>query len=136
MNAFTLQLRAADQEQQIESVTAFVGEDASGSFGLLAHHARFLTSLEFGLARFRIGVEAWQYLAVPRALLYFHDNRLTLITRHYVLDSDYDRIRHTLQDELLAEEQALRGVRNSLHRMEEFLLKRLWEFGRTLRLPE
>jgi len=136
MNTFTLQLRAADQEQRIEGVTAFVGEDASGSFGLLARHARFLTALEFGLARFRTGQEPWQYLAVPRALVYFADNRLLLSTRRYVLDNDYDRIRHTLQDEMLAEEQALRGVRHSLRRMEEYLLKRLWQFGRELRLPE
>jgi len=136
MNTFVLQLRAADQEQRLDGVTAFVGEDASGSFGLLAQHARFLTALEFGLARFRLGEDAWQYLAVPRALLYFADNQLTLITRRYVVDSDYDRISRTLQDELLAEEQALRSVRHSLQRMEEYLLKRLWQFGRELRLPE
>jgi len=135
MNTFTLQLRAADQEQRIEGVTSFVGEDGSGSFGLQARHERFLTELEFGLARFRIGEEPWQYLAVPRALVYFVDNQLTLATRRYVLDSDYGRISRTLQDELLAEEQGLHEVRNSLHAMEEYLLKRLWQFGRELRLP-
>jgi len=135
MNTFTLQLRAADQEQRIEGVTSFVGEDGSGSFGLQARHERFLTELEFGLARFRIGEEPWQYLAVPRALVYFVDNQLTLATRRYVLDSDYERISRTLQDELLAEEQGLHEVRNRLHAMEEYLLKRLWQFGRELRLP-
>jgi len=136
MNGFTLQLRGAEQEQRIEGVTAFTGEDASGSFGLLAHHARFLTALEFGLARFRVGEEDWQYLALPRALVYFADNRLTLTTRRYVLDSDYERISQTLQNELLAEEQALRSVRNSLRALEENLLRRLWEAGREVRLPE
>jgi F-type H+-transporting ATPase subunit epsilon len=136
MNSFTLQLRAAEHEQRIDGVTAFVGEDASGSFGLRARHERFLTALQFGLARFRVGDAPWQYLAVPRALVYFVDNQLTLTTRRYVLDSDYERISRTLQKELLAEEQALRSVRTSLHIMEEYLLKRLWQFGRELRLPE
>lgn len=135
MNTFTLQLRAAEQEQRIDGVSAFIGEDASGSFGLLAGHARFLTSLEFGLARVRVGAEPWQYLAVPRALVYFVDNQLTLTTRRYVLDSDYERISRTLQNELLAEEQALRTVRTSLRAMEEYLLKRLWEAGREMRSP-
>jgi F-type H+-transporting ATPase subunit epsilon len=135
MNTFTLQLLAAEHEQRIDGVTTFVGEDASGSFGLRARHERFLTALEFGLARFRIGEEPWQYLAVPRALVYFVDNHLTLATRRYVLDGDYERISRTLRDELLAEEQELRSVRNSLRTMEEYLLKRLWQFGRELRLP-
>jgi len=136
MNTFTLQLRGAEQEQRIEGVTAFIGEDASGTFGLLAHHARFLTALEFGLARFRVGEEDWQYLALPRALVYFAENRLTLTTRRYVLDSDYERISQTLQNELLAEEQELRSMRNSLRALEENLLRRLWEAGREQRLPE
>jgi F-type H+-transporting ATPase subunit epsilon len=135
MSTFTLQLRAAEQEQRIDGVSAFIGEDSSGSFGLLARHARFLTALEFGLARFRVGEEPWQYLAVPRALIYFVDNQMTLTTRRYVLDSDYERISRTLQDELLAEEQALRSVRTSLRTMEEYLLKRLWEAGREMRSP-
>ena len=33
------------------AVTSFVGEDASGSFGLLPRHDRFMTVLTFGLAR-------------------------------------------------------------------------------------
>ncbi len=50
---------------------SFIGEDASGSFGLQAGHARFMTILEFGLARFRTAEADWQYLALPGALLYF-----------------------------------------------------------------
>jgi len=44
MSAFTLQLLAADQQQRIEGVTSFVGEDGSGSFGILAGHQRLKTS--------------------------------------------------------------------------------------------
>ena len=134
MNSFTLQLRAAELEQRIDGVTEFVGEDASGSFGLRARHERFLTALEFGMARFRSGAAPWQFLAVPRALVYFADNRLTLTTRRYVLDSDYGRISRTLREELLTEERALRGVRESLQAMEEYLLRRLWQSGREARL--
>jgi F-type H+-transporting ATPase subunit epsilon len=135
VNGFTLQLRAAQREEQIEGVSAFVGEDASGSFGLKARHERFLTALEFGLARFRIGEQPWQYLALPGALVYFAANRLTLTTRRYVIDSDFERISNTLRHELLAEEQALLGVRGSLHTMEAYLLKRLWQSGHQFGLP-
>jgi len=111
-------------------VTSFVGEDASGSFGILAGHARMMATLMIGLARFRTGDGTWQYLALPGAVLYFHDNVLTLSTRRYLQDSDYMRISEALQQQLLAEEEDLHVLKESLHRMEEEILKRLSELGR------
>ena len=134
MKTFAVQLRAARREERIEGVTAFVGEDDSGSFGLLAGHARFMTALRFGLAQLRVGEAPWQYLAVPQALLYFSGDVLTLVARRVVLDDDYERISRTLQEELVAEENQLRGVRSSLQAMEEHLLQRLWQVGREARI--
>ena len=130
MKSFTLRLQDATHAEEIAGVTSFVGEDASGSFGVLAGHARMMTSLIIGLARFRVGNEAWQYLALPGAVLYFHDNVLTLSTRRYLLDDDYMRISQALQQQLLAEEEKLHTMKESLHHMEEEILKRLWKKGR------
>lgn len=131
MRSFVLKLQDATRSEEIGGVTEFVGEDASGSFGILAGHARFMTSLTVGLARFRIAKNEWKYLALPGALLYFHDNRMILNTRRYLLDDDYTRISQALREQLLAEEQELNSVRESLHRMEQEILKRLWEMGDT-----
>lgn len=130
MKSFTLRLQDATHAEEIAGVTSFVGEDASGSFGILAGHARLMTSLIIGLARFRVDNEAWQYLAMPGAVLYFHDNVLTLSTRRYLLDDDYMRISQALQQQLLAEEEKLHTMKESLHHMEEEILKRLWKRGR------
>lgn len=130
MNTFALRLLSATRVEHIDAVSSFVGEDASGSFGILAGHARFMTVLRFGLARFRIGDDPWQYLALPGAVVYFRDNELVLGTRRYVRDSDYQRITEILQQQLRAEEADLQSVRISLHRMEEEMLKRLWQLGR------
>ena len=130
MKAFRLLLRDASQTKTFEGVSSFVGEDASGSFGILAGHARIMTSLVFGLARFRVGEAPWQYLALPGALLYFHNDVLTLNTRRFLLDDDYMRISASLQEQLLAEEEQLHTMKTSLHRMEEELLKRMWDIGR------
>ncbi len=129
MKMFTLVLQDATRTQRIERVTSFVGEDDSGSFGILAGHARMMTSLVFGLARFRTGKDAWQYLALPGAALYFHDNELSLSTRRYLLDDDYERISTALHEQLLAEENELHELKKSLHRMEKQVLRRLWEIG-------
>jgi len=130
MSGFVLHLQGATQYERVEGVRSFVGEDASGAFGILPGHARFMTSLLFGLARFRTGEGAWQFLALPGALLYFSDNALYLCVRRYLRDPDYARISAALEQQLLAEEQDLRGMKDSLRRMEEGMLRRLWQMRR------
>ncbi|HEC17635.1 MAG TPA: F0F1 ATP synthase subunit epsilon [Sedimenticola sp.] len=130
MKTFILRLQDATRSEEIGDVTSFVGEDASGSFGILAGHARMMTTLVTGLARFRTGGDAWRYLALPGAVLYFYNDVLTLSTRRYLLDDDYMRISQALRQQLLAEEEQLHAMKESLHHMEEEVLKRLWEIGR------
>lgn len=130
MKPFTLQLQDAAHTERFEGVTSFVGEDASGSFGILGDHARMMTSLVFGLARFRIGKNPWLYLALPGAVLYFRDNELSISTRRYLMDDDYERISAALQEQLVTEEVELSAMKKSLNDMEVELLKRLWEAGR------
>lgn len=130
MNTFTLILRDATHSERIDGVTSFVGEDASGSFGILAGHARTMTTLVFGLARFRGAETDWRYLALPGAVLYFVDNELMISTRRYLMDSDYEQISAALQKQLLAEEEHLRTTKESLHRMDEEVLRRMWAMRR------
>ena len=130
MNVFTLHLQSATQYEAIVDVTSFVGEDDSGSFGIQAGHARLMASLSFGLARYRSGAQAWQYLALPGALLYFVDNQLFLNTRRYVRDDDYERINAVLREQLRKEETGLRHIKESLRRMEEEMFKRLRDIQR------
>jgi F-type H+-transporting ATPase subunit epsilon len=131
VNAFELRLNDATQSESFPGVVSFVGEDRTGSFGIQAGHARMMASLSFGLARFRTEGDRWQYAALPGALLYFHDNILTLSTRHYVIDDDYQRISQALDEQLLAEERELKSLKESLYRMEEEALRRMWRLGQS-----
>ncbi|WP_432695536.1 F0F1 ATP synthase subunit epsilon [Marinobacterium sp. YM272] len=130
MNTYDLELLSATETQQIGNVVSFVGEDASGSFGVQAGHTRLMTPLVFGLARFRCQDDDWQYLALPGGMLYFVDNRLRICTRRFLLDRDYQRISTLLQEQLLAEETNLTTLKRGVHRMEQQLMRRLWELGR------
>lgn len=130
MNPFILSLQDATHIEEYEGVTSFVAEDASGSFGILPGHLRMMTSLVMGLARFRIGEQDWKYIATPDALLYFQDNKLTILTRHFLIDADYMRISTDLEVQLLEEETQLQSQKQNLRHMEEEVLKRLWEVGR------
>jgi len=125
MNAFVLNLFDAVHEQRFTDVISFVGEDASGCFGIQAHHARFMTTLVFGLARFRRVADDWQYLALPGAVVYFNNNELTISTRHFLVDTDFERISLLLEQHLIAEEENLHATKESLHKMEQAMLKRI-----------
>jgi len=131
VRTFALHLQDALRSERVDDVESFVGRDPSGSFGLLAGHARFMTSLVFGLARFRVAGQAREYLALPGALVYFVGDQLFLSTRRYFRDPDYGRISDLLLDRLAAEERELATIRESLHRLESEMLKRLWELGRS-----
>lgn len=130
MTQFVVHLQSATQYERIEGVTMFVGEDASGSFGILAGHHRMMTPLQFGLARFRQDDGDWQFLALPGGLLYFVGNELFLNTRHYLRDRDYAKITKALAEQLRREEASLRELKDSLHRLEEEMFKRLWKLSR------
>jgi F-type H+-transporting ATPase subunit epsilon len=131
MKSFSLRLQDATHSEAVDGVISFVGEDSSGGFGIQAGHGRIMTSMSFGFARFRIRSGDWKYLALPGALLYFDDDILTLSTRHFVLDDDYQRISDVMRDELLAEEVELKDLKESLRRMEEEFLRRIWQLGHT-----
>ena len=131
MKSFTLLIQDASHTETIEGVSSFVGEDASGSFGILAGHMRLMTTLVMGLARYRIADQPWQYLAQPGAVLYFHNNLLTISTRHYLRDENYMRISNDLQQKILAEEKELHAVKNNLQRLEKEVLKHMWELRRS-----
>lgn len=133
MDTFVLHLQSGTQYERIEDAVSFVGVDESGSFGILAGHTRMMTCLSTGLARFRKADGAWRFLALPGAVLYFAENRLYISARRYLLDADYKHISAALREELLADEEKLRGIRESLHRLEDELLKRMWTMQRDRR---
>lgn len=130
MNTFAIQLYDSTQQQRIENVTSFVGEDSNGCFGLQAHHTRFMTTLVFGLFRYRLQTDDWQYLALPGGVLYFNKNELTISTRHFLIDNNFERISDLLTHQLLTEEEALTATRSSLQKMEQSMLARLWKLQR------
>jgi len=127
MGCFTLKVLASNQEQRIDNVCSFVGEDASGYFGLQANHVCFMTELVFGLARFRDDEHRWHYLALPSALASFQANQLTISTRYFLIDTDFNRISDLLEQQALKEQENMRSSRESLQRMESAVFKKIRE---------
>ena len=129
--SFQMHLQSATRYERIEAVTSFVGQDASGSFGILPGRAGFMTILSFGLARFRVGEAPWQFIACPGAVLSFGNNALCVNTRRYLMDDDYGRISGLLVGKLTEEELALKAVKDNIQQLEQELLRRLHQLNRS-----
>lgn len=130
MHSFRLALHDSTHATNVDDVTSFVGEDASGSFGIMAGHARMMASLVFGLARFCTAGEHWQYIAMPGAILYFSDNLLTINTRRFLVSDDYDRVREALLATLAREEEQLATMKRNLRNIESRIMRRLMDARR------
>ena len=130
MSGFILHLQSAARYERFENVSSFVGEDASGSFGILPGRARFMTVLEYGLARYRAARGPWQFVACPGAVLSFADDQLFLNTRRYLRDEDYGRVSALLAGQLAKEEAELKNVKDNLQRLEHELFRRLLKLDR------
>ena len=130
MKIMTLHLRHSSGYERFDGLTSFVGEDASGSFGILPNHAHMMTALVPGLARFRIGEREWHYLALPGGILATSGSELTICTRRYLHDTDFRSMGTLLEEIQRADRETLGGIRESLHRLEEEMLRRLREMER------
>lgn len=126
-----MHLQSTSQYECVNNVRSFVAEDASGSFGLMTGHARFMTALGFGMARFLTQDDNWEYLALPGALVYFNNNQLFINTRHYLRSQDFTDMGVKIQEQLQSEEESLKTLKSSLHKMDEEMLKRMWELRRS-----
>lgn len=131
MRTFAMHVQSATQYEHIENVASFVGEDESGSFGILARHARMMTALSYGLARYQLQNGSWHYLAFPGGILYFVNDALYISTRRFLHDIDYERISVGLLEQLLKEEEDLHVIKDSLFRLEQEIFRRLWQKGRS-----
>jgi F-type H+-transporting ATPase subunit epsilon len=130
MRRFVLHLQSVTRYERMEDVVSFVGVDTSGSFGIQAGHARAVTCVTFGLARFRVSNGDWQYVALPGAVLYFRDNQLFLTTRHFVLGDDYDAVGRALAEDIATEDDKMQTLMQSLQQLEQAMFKRLWSLER------
>ncbi|MBM4201091.1 MAG: F0F1 ATP synthase subunit epsilon [Gammaproteobacteria bacterium] len=130
LRGLTLHLQQSTQCDRVEDVTSFVGEDASGSFGLRPGHEAFATILSFGLARFRVARGGWEYVAVPGGVLYGRGGELRLCARRLFRHTDYEEVARELREQLIAEERDLHDFKQALRHLEQEMLKRLWQIGR------
>lgn len=125
MTTLSLHLLDPTQQRLIDGVSSFTGEDASGSFGILPGHARFITALPPGLARYKTHDSDWRYIALASATLYFMDNTLQLSGQRFLLCDDVHSIEQALQNVLAQEEENLGSLTRHVKRVEEEMFRRL-----------
>ena len=129
MNTFRIHLMSMTRSEWISDVVRFSGRDVAGSFGILANASRRITVLSFGLARFQT-LSGMEYLALPGGVLYFVGNELQISTTSYVRSSGLEEISTALDVQLRKEETELHEIKLSLHRLDEQIMKLMYELRR------
>ena len=72
-----------------DGILSLRAEDATGSFGILPHHADFLTSLAISIVSWQSGDETRHYCAVRRGVLSVDAGRdIAIATREAVTGDD------------------------------------------------
>jgi F-type H+-transporting ATPase subunit epsilon len=129
MRTFALRLLDSHGSEAFGDVVQFIGADGSGSFGVLAGHARMVAVLRYGLARFVDAAGRWRYLSLPGGVLRFADNRMTVTTVRYFLGEDRARICRQLEDEMAKADSAVHASRATLVEIDHALVRRLGELA-------
>lgn len=129
MRSFALSLYDNHGVDCFDDVVQFVAADDSGSFGLLAGHARFVAVLRYGLARFVDSSGRWRYLALPGGVLNFSGNHLSLATVRYFLGEDRAGICRQLDEEMARTDSLVHAARSTLAEIEQTLVRRLGELS-------
>jgi F-type H+-transporting ATPase subunit epsilon len=130
MKTFRLHLMSATRSEWIPNVVRFAGRDASGSFGILAEASRRMTVLIFGLAHLQNAAGETDYLALPGGVLYFVNNELRIATTKFVRSPQLEEISAALESQIREEEEGLRDIKQSLHQLDEEIMKRLFGLKR------
>ena len=125
MTGFTIHLLATATHKRIDSVRSFVGQDASGYFGLWSGHEAFMTVLTRGLHRYQRVDEKWIYLALAGGLLRFDGDQLRISSPRFLENEDYRGLAGQLDAELRKESDELSATRASVQHLERELLRRL-----------
>lgn len=131
MKTFRLHLMSMTRAESLPDLVSFTGCDTAGSFGILANAYRRITVLVFGLAHFRTVSGQVEYLVLPGGLLYFHGNELNITTTNFVRSVGLAEISAVLDNQLRQEDVELREIKQSLHRLDEEIIKRMYELKRT-----
>jgi len=125
MTGFTIELLAAASRKRIDNARGFVGQDASGYFGLRPGHEAFMTVLTRGLHRYQRGDQKWIYLALAGGLLRFESGQLSISSPRFLENEDYRGLTGQLDEEIQKESAELAATRASVQHLERELLRRL-----------
>lgn len=125
MKTFSLHLESPSRYEKINDVASCVGLDATGTFGILANHERMMTILLPGTLRIRKGDGSQLFIGTAGGVLYFVKGELFISTNRYVTDANYEELSRQIRNQIEAETEDILARRQTIHQMEEELLRQL-----------
>ena len=127
MNTFNCSIHCPSYSLKIDDVISFVGSDASGSFGIMAHRLPLVTILTFGIATLKKIDKSIEYLGLSGGVLSFKDNTLTIISLFAIKSRKLDKLANTLNDAVKGDEERSKKIRGYIQKLDEEIMKRIKE---------
>lgn len=131
MSNFNLLLQDISNQWQSNNIHSFIGQDSSGSFGIMAEHELFVTCLQPGIARFRDGDGKWTYLAQPGSVIVFRENQLRLSTSQFILSEEHGLLVQKMETLWRDIYQNMNSSKRITTQMEHALARKLADVNRT-----
>ncbi len=133
MSGLALNLLDGWRAIRIDGVSSVVAADARGQFGLLPGHEAFVTVLEPGLFRYRVGSGGWDWGACVGGLLSCAlgnaRNEVCIVSRRFLQGERPEALQEQL-DALLQRERSLRvSTRESRERLDVAFYKRMQQLA-------
>lgn len=125
MKQFSLSVLTPKSSYHREDLVSFRGRDHSGSYGILANRAAFVSVLSSGLTELQYGNSHSQYLAFPGGLLRFSKNQLTIIADFYLVSDQAEGLTQNLQQMMQNEESRQHQMLNFIQNLDKELLRKL-----------
>jgi len=115
----------------VENISFFRAEDQSGSFGILARHIEFLTTLEPSIAIAVIDDKEYYY-AFNGGILSFKNNALTITAKEFVQSDKISELLEMIKLSFQEQEAKEQLFSDNIENLQKAFIKKLIEMERDI----
>ncbi len=114
-------------DRQVRKITA---EAENGSFGLLPHHADFVTALAPGILAYTLPDGHEEFVAVDEGILVKNGADVRVSTRNAVLGQELGALRQMIEERFKKVDEFEKKSRDALYKLEADLVRRFMELAK------
>ncbi len=125
LKSFTCKVYSPKNILTINEVSSFVGEDNSGSFGIMAGRYPLVTILKCSTAKLKLNDDSVLYLGISGGVLSFKSNILTIVTSFAIQSENIEDLTEALDVAIAKDEERSQKIQGYIQKLDDEILKRI-----------